>query len=101
MDIPEARDDHAAYISQTPFNLFEGITRFVEAFMVASGDYDRFFVPVGSPTRQTPELKSRNLSQRSTDSFDSDLYDALGGDGGQIYLGDGLSIGSDGSWHDD
>ena len=88
------------FLSQTTFNLYEGVARFAEAFENGAGDYDRFFRPVGSRKRRTPELMDR-IGQDRSGSFDRDLYEALGGDGGPVYLGDGLSIGASGSWHDD
>jgi hypothetical protein len=47
------------FLSQTTFNLYEGIARFAEEFQMESGDYDRFFVSVGSSSRQTQELSGR------------------------------------------
>lgn len=87
-------------LSQTTFNLYEGVARFAEAFMSATGDYDRFFQEVGSRKRTTSELLGRTGKSSGQENFEAMLYSALGGDGGLAYVGDGLYLGSDGSWHD-
>lgn len=48
------------YFSQTTFNLYEGIARFANSFMKEEGNYDAFFVSVGSRSRRTPEQLSRS-----------------------------------------
>lgn len=89
-------------LAQTSFNLYEGIARFAEAFAADTRDYDRFFRPVGSKKRQTAEQMERFPAsfQREEQGFEATLYEALGGDGGLAYVGDGLYLGADGSWHD-
>lgn len=86
------------FLAKTRFNLYEGIARFAESFENCARDYERFFKPVGSRDRRTADLPS---SCRDADAgFDAMLYDALGGDGGSVYIGDGLYMGADGSWND-
>ncbi len=85
-------------LAQTTFNLYEGVARFAQAFAEDTRDYDRFFKKVGSVIRKTPDQMQR--FPRPEQDFESMLYEALGGDGGLAYVGDGLYLGSDGSWHD-
>lgn len=89
-------------LAQTSFNLYEGIARFAEAFVADTRDYDRFFKQVGSRKRQTAEQKERFPASfhREEHDFEVMLYEALGGDGSLVYVGDGLYLGADGSWHD-
>lgn len=89
-------------LAQTTFNLYEGVARFAKDFAAATGDYERFFNPVGSRSRQTREQATRfpKSFQRHEEDFESMLYEALGGNGGLAYVGDGLYLGADGSWHD-
>lgn len=86
------------FLAKTSFNLYEGVARFAESFENCERDYERFFKPVGSRDRRTADLPA---SCRDADGgFDAMLYDALGGDGGSVYIGDGLYMGADGGWHD-
>lgn len=78
------------FLSQTTFNLYEGINRFAISFLANEGNYDRFFKPVGSSDRATQEVKNR-----VHDSGSESLRDALAGceDGaGRIYLSDGIYL---------
>lgn len=89
-------------LAKTTFNLYEGVARFAEAFAADTRDYDRFFRKVGSRKRQTVELMERLKKplEREEQDFESMLYESLGGSGGLTYVGDGLYLGADGSWHD-
>lgn len=82
--------------SRTTFNLYEGIARFAAAFEANTGDYDRFFKPVGSKTRQPIEMEP---VRQERDEM-ADLYKAMGGDGGSVYLSDGIYLGPGGSLRD-
>ncbi|UWR10926.1 hypothetical protein [Sulfitobacter mediterraneus] len=86
------------FLSQTSFNLFEGILRFAKAFENDEDNYGRFFNSVGSRDRKTADIIGS--CEEADDGFDAMLYEALGGDGGSVYIGDGLFMGADGSWHD-
>lgn len=86
------------HLAKTTFNLYEGVSRFAEAFERGEGEYTRFFNPVGSRDRKTSDLPSSCLAADA--SFDAMLYDALGGDGGSVYIGDGLYMGGDGGGYD-
>lgn len=97
---PNAARQVMHHFSQTTFNLYEGVARFAEAFQKDSGDYQRFFKAVGSKSRQPPELaRERRLMNKERDEM-SDLYDAMGGDGGSVYLSDGLYLGPGGKLRD-
>lgn len=86
------------HLAHTTFNLFEGIYRFSRAFAADNGDYDRFFVAVGSRDKRTPELKARSHKPRNEML---DIYSAVSdGSGGPAYLGDGIWIDSGGGTHD-
>lgn len=81
------------FLSQTRFNLYEGIDRFANCFLSNEENYDRFFVSVGSSDRATQEVKSRLL--RSNPEQEMSLRQALSGceDAlGRIYLCDGVYI---------
>lgn len=86
------------FLAKTTFNLYEGVARFAESFEKSEGGYERFFNPVGSRDRRTADLPSS--CRDADDGFDAMLYDALGGDGGSVYIGDGLYMGADGGWHE-
>lgn len=76
------------FLSQTTFNLYEGINRFAASFLANEDNYDRFFKSVGSSDRAKQEVKNR-VEDRMT------LREALAGceDGsGRIYLSDGIYI---------
>ena len=92
------------YLSQTSFNLFEGVLRFSGSFVSNEGNYDRFFVAVGSKDKRTSDLIKRlpAKASRGADGNDlSDLYDAFsGGSGGDAYMGDGMWISSGGRIYD-
>jgi len=97
-------------LAQTTFNLYEGVARFAEAFAADTRNYDHFFKQVGSRKRQTVEQMERFPKSfereeqdfdREEQDFESMLYEALGGSGGLAFVGDGLYLGADGSWHDE
>ncbi|UJM90429.1 hypothetical protein LRK24_00555 [Rhodanobacter denitrificans] len=94
------------YLAHTRFNLFEGIYRFSKAFMETSGDYDRFFTPVGSRDKRTSKLKAlseqrQREKRRGAGSGMLDIYDAISdGSDGPAYLGDGMWLDSSGGLHD-
>lgn len=94
------------YFSQTTFNLYEGILRFAESFMANEGNYDRFFKSVGQSDRRNDELKRASEERRKaqaearSENGLADYYSAVGGNGGLVYAGDGMSIGPGGSLHD-
>jgi hypothetical protein len=86
--------------SRTTFNLYEGIARFAATFEANTCDYDRFFKPVGSRSRQPVDVeRARGLVRQERDEM-ADLYKAMGGDGGSLYLSDGLYLGPGGNWRD-
>lgn len=92
-------------LSQTTFNLYEGIIRFAESFAQNESDLERYFVPQGSKDRRTEELKRKSEAEKrakkSARSEMQDIYDACSdGSGGPAYLGDGMWITSDGDTHD-
>ena len=57
-------------LSHTTFNLFEGIVRFAEAFESNSGEYDRFFIPVGQVDRRSEMLKKMSEERQRTKYVD-------------------------------
>ena len=86
------------HLAHTTFNLFEGIHRFAKAFANESGDYERFFVSVGSRDKRTS--KQKNNSPRPRNEL-LEIYGAISGrSGGDGYLGDGIWIDSGGGMHD-
>jgi len=86
------------WLAKTNFNLYEGVARFAESFEVGEKDYERFFKSVGSRGRRTADLPSS--CRDADDGFNAMLYDALGGDGGSVYVGDGLYLSAGGGWHE-
>lgn len=91
------------FLAGTGFNLYEGAARFADAFMANTGDYDRFFKPVGQKSWRPSHLIKRlpPRPERERKSQEPDLYGMLGGDGtGHVYLSDGLYLGPGNSWHD-
>jgi hypothetical protein len=81
------------FLSQTTFNLYEGISRFATCFLSNDPNLDRFFKSVGSSERATQEVKNRVL--RSNPDAELSLRRALAGceDAmGRIYLSDGVYI---------
>ena len=100
------------FLSQTTFNLFEGVLRFSDDFEAGEDDYDRFFRSVGSKSRVTEDLLKRlslaairgepgPSDYEESGNFEAMLYEALGGDGGRAYVGDGLYLGAAGEWYSD
>jgi len=92
-------------LSQTTFNLYEGIIRFADSFARNDSDLDRYFVPQGSKDRRTEELRRKSEAEKrakkNARSEMQDIYDACSdGSGGPAYLGDGMWITSDGDTHD-
>lgn len=85
------------FLAKTSFNLYEEIAKFAESFENCERDYERYFEPVGSRDRRTADLP--NSCRDADDGFDAMLYAALGGNGGSVYIGDGLYMGADGRWH--
>jgi len=81
------------FLSQTTFNLYEGISRFATSFLANEDNYDRFFKSVGSSDRARQEVKNR--AHDSSPEKEMSLREALAGceDGaGRIYLSDGIYI---------
>ncbi|RZN98124.1 hypothetical protein EKG40_31435 [Pseudomonas moorei] len=81
------------FLSQSKFNLYEGVSRFANCFISNEEDYDRFFKSVGSSDRATQEVKNRIL--RSNPENEMSLRQALSGceDAmGRIYLCDDIYI---------
>jgi hypothetical protein len=94
------------YLSQTTFNLYEGIVRFAQAFERNQGAYDRFFTAVGQRDRRTEALKEaskqrRDLARSGDEDFDVAGYIASNGGGDRAYVGDGMWITSSGRFVDD
>lgn len=85
-------------LAKTTANLYEGVARFAESFENCERNYERFFIPVGSRNRRTGDLPPSNRD--ADEGFDAMLYEALGGNGGSVYIGDGLYMRADGGWHD-
>lgn len=97
---PESSRQVMHHFSKTTFNLYEGVARFAESFQKDDGGYDRFFKSVGSKSRQPPEMeRDRRTQMRERDEM-TDLYEAMGGDGGSVYLSDGLYLGPGGKLRD-
>ncbi|TBV69768.1 hypothetical protein [Pseudoxanthomonas winnipegensis] len=91
---PEGGRTVRHFLSQTTFNLFEGIARFSQSFLANTNDYDRFFQPVGSTDRATAEVRHR-VQRAGGEAAEPSLRDALRGceDGeGRIYLSDGVYL---------
>lgn len=81
------------FLSQTTFNLYEGIARFADSFLSNERNLDRYFKSVGSRDKATQEVKNRML--RGDPEAEMSLRRALAGceDGmGKIYLSDGVYI---------
>ena len=76
------------YLSQTTFNLYEGVERFSNSFLLNEGDYTRFFKPVGSRNKSSSDLKKRKTSSGGLRSALEGCEDS----DGRIYLGDGIYI---------
>lgn len=82
------------FLSQTTFNLYEGIARFSQAFLANTNDYDRFFKSVGSSDRASSTVSNR-IAMANNGEDAGDLRSALRGceDGsGRIYLSDGVYL---------
>lgn len=71
------------YLSQTSFNLYEGISRFAQSFSECSGNYDRFFKSVGSKDKRNAYLISvlkkkkeeeEKLRQKRDDNWDYETW---------------------------
>lgn len=93
------------FLSNTTFNLYEGILRFSSSFLSNETNLDRYFVSQGSTDKRTEELKDlakeREKSKKKYKNEMLDIYDACSdGSGGPAYLGDGIWITSDGGMHD-
>lgn len=94
------------HLSQCGFNLYEGILRFAQAFEQGTGKYDRYFVSVGCSDKRTEELKKQTEQReaeerKATRDEHDDIYNACApGDGSPAYMGDGMWLTSEGSWHD-
>ncbi|MHA6203692.1 hypothetical protein ACXU4B_04605 [Dyella soli] len=92
------------YLSQTTFNLYEGVLRFSESFHRNENEYERFFKPVGSKEKRTADLAARLPPDRNRDSTRnglSDIYDACSGASeGDAYMGDEMWISSGGRVYD-
>lgn len=84
------------FLSQSGFNLYEGIDRFSRSFLSDENNYERFFSKsVGSPKLLSPaDIGRHQLSSDSTEhlmSLEYALRDCKDADG-QIYLGDGVYL---------
>lgn len=85
-------------LSHTTFNLFEGLIRFTTSFMNNEKNLNRYFVPQGEKDKRTEHLKQQ---RKQTESSLSDIYSACNdGNGGPVYLSDGVWITSNGGLHD-
>ncbi|MDP2228287.1 MAG: hypothetical protein Q8J78_12510 [Moraxellaceae bacterium] len=81
------------FLSQTKFNLYEGIDRFAKCFLSNEEDYDRFFKSVGSSDRAANVVKNRIFCANPEEEMG--LRSALSGcedSEGRIYLCDGVYI---------
>lgn len=65
------------FLSQTTFNLYEGIDRFATCFLANEDNYDRFFKSVDSSDRATQEV--RNRAHDSNPDKEMSLREALAG----------------------
>lgn len=83
------------FLSHNKVNALEQVIRFADSFGDNVHDYASYMSWYGSG-KQDPRMPSRR-----SDNPDRTLYNLLGGDGGNVYLGDGLSLSSSGKWVDD
>lgn len=84
-------------LSHSKINLYEMIVEFSDEFQRNNGDYDKYMIPQGRSDKRSDLLK-RNSSRNSYPG--DSLYEILGGDGGNVYLGDGLYLTPGGNWSD-
>ncbi len=84
-------------LSHSEVNLYEMVIEFAEKFQQNHRDYTKYMIPQGKSDKRTNDLRLN--SSRSRYPGDS-LYEILGGDGGNVYLGDGLYLTPGGNWSD-
>ncbi|MBJ6125387.1 hypothetical protein [Microvirga splendida] len=82
-------------LSHNKVNGLEQIIAFSDAFRENRSDYTKYmsFFGTGRKDHRIPGPGER--------SFEGTMYDLLGGSGGNVYLGDGLSLSPSGGWVND
>ncbi len=80
---------------QSGINVLEHVKALAVAFQGGTVDLSPYWKEHGEANRTPIELKSR------PHDFASVLYDVLGGDGGDVYIGDGQYLSKAGRWIDE